>query len=138
MGEVWLAGGSHVNSTPCCVRLAVRHRGGVRSTSGSGVLIGYTERDKEHRQTHTQGNRYKSVHFSSPKQVLETDCAPQSAYMEMRPTYCIHSDYLTERACAQLVLGQHTELICCLWFQALHHQPGLSAGHRNGQPIMRT
>lgn len=58
--------------------------------------------------------------------------------MEVAPTYCIHSDYLTERACAQLVLGQHTELICCLWLQALHHQPGLSAGYRNGQPIMRT
>lgn len=58
--------------------------------------------------------------------------------MEVAPTYCIHSDYLTERACAQLVLGQHTKLICCLWLQALHQQPDLRAGHRNGQPIMRT
>ncbi len=40
MGEEWLAGGSHVRRTPCCVRLAVRHRGGVRSTSGSGVPRG--------------------------------------------------------------------------------------------------
>lgn len=40
MGEEWLAGGSHVRRTPCWVRLAVRHRGGVRSTSGSGVPRG--------------------------------------------------------------------------------------------------
>lgn len=40
MGEEWLAGGSHVSRTPCWVRLAVRHRGGVRSTSGSGVPRG--------------------------------------------------------------------------------------------------
>lgn len=40
IGEEWFAGGSHVRRTPCCVRLAVRHRGGVRSTSGSGVPRG--------------------------------------------------------------------------------------------------
>lgn len=40
MGEEWLPGGSHVRRTPCCVRLAVRHRGGVRSTSGSAVPWG--------------------------------------------------------------------------------------------------
>jgi len=33
-----------VSRTPCCVRLAVRHRGGVSSTNGSGVLKGNTAR----------------------------------------------------------------------------------------------
>lgn len=40
MGKLWLAGGSQDRSTPCWVRLAVRHRGGVTSTRGSGVVIG--------------------------------------------------------------------------------------------------
>lgn len=40
MGKLWLAGGSQDRSTPCWVRLAVRHLGEVTSTRGSGVVIG--------------------------------------------------------------------------------------------------
>ena len=40
MGKLWLAGGSQDRSTPCWVRLAVRHLGGVTSTRGSGVVTG--------------------------------------------------------------------------------------------------
>lgn len=47
MGKLWLAGGSQDRSTPCWVRLAVRHLGGVTSTRGSGVVTGNARRKRE-------------------------------------------------------------------------------------------